>query len=329
MRSRSLLLVAPRRLEWVAAELPPLGAGDLLIETRAGAVSIGSELPRYRGVARAPAPAAYPVMTGYESVGLVRVAGARVRRFHVGDRVVATYGHLTHAVIPESRAILAPAEVSDELALLTILTGDVATGIHKLGAAARGEVLVSGGGAIGLLALVLLRWFGAARVDVAEPLASRRDLALALGADRALTPSQVLAAGAGAPPYDTGVECSNTAAGFMALQAAIKPHGRVCVLADGNIEALPLAPAFHERQLTIVGSSDCPDYHAHARWYFAALRASNPGLERLFDLRVPAATLPSTFEALASGQRRAIKALVAYGGGAGPALDDGAGNPRP
>lgn len=321
MRARSLLLAAPRQLAWVAAGLPSLGAGDLLVETRAGAVSVGSELPRYRGVARAATATSYPVMTGYESVGLVREVGSGVRRVQVGDRVVATYGHRTHAVIPESRAILAPADVSNELALLTILTGDVATGIRKLGAVGDDAVLVSGGGAIGLLGLVVLRWLGAARVDVVEPLTSHRSLAMALGADRAFTPEEFAARGAGAPPYDAGVECSTTAAGFLALQAAIKPHGRVCVLADGNIEPLPLAPAFHERQLTVIGSSDCPNYHAHSRWYFTAMRASNPGLEQLFDLRIPASALPATFEALAYGRQRAIKVLVAYGGDAGPALE--------
>ncbi|MBD0323982.1 MAG: hypothetical protein ICV72_11445 [Aldersonia sp.] len=49
MHGRSLMLVAPRRLVWTTDDVPSLGSGELLIETRTGAVSIGTELPLYRG----------------------------------------------------------------------------------------------------------------------------------------------------------------------------------------------------------------------------------------------------------------------------------------
>lgn len=309
MHTKSLLLVAPHRLEWVEQKLPPLAAGEILVETRAGAVSIGSELPLFRGTARSTHPARYPRMTGYESVGLVREAGPDARRFQIGDRVVATYGHRTHAIVVASEAILVPSTVSDELALLTILAGDVATGVRKLGPVARDAALVTGGGAIGLLALFVLQTLGASRVDVAEPLGRRRELALALGADHAVMPEALCD---GADLYDAGVECSSSAAGFLALQERIRPGGRICVLADGNIEPLPLAPAFHERQLTVVGSSDCPDYQAHARWYFDAVQGRGTSPARLFDLHVPAAELPTVFDVLAENQHRAIKVLVSY-----------------
>ena len=65
MLSQSLMLTSPRQLQWVARELPPVGPRDLLVETRTGAVSIGSELPHYRGTSRNSAPATYPRMTVY------------------------------------------------------------------------------------------------------------------------------------------------------------------------------------------------------------------------------------------------------------------------
>src|SRR5574337_418882 len=124
--ARCLLLTAPHRVEWFSALLPPLGARDILVQTRTGAISIGSELPRYRGIARGSKAAAYPCMTGYESVGIVLACGAAVQRIRPGDRVVAFYGHRTHAIVPEEKAIVVPDDISDALAILAILSCDAA-----------------------------------------------------------------------------------------------------------------------------------------------------------------------------------------------------------
>jgi alcohol dehydrogenase len=311
MLSRSLLLAAPRQLQWVARELPPLGPHDLLIETRAGAISIGSELPHYRGTSRNSAPATYPRMTGYENVGIVLARGAAVRRVRVGDRVVSFYGHRTHAVVPERKAIVVPPQLDDALALLLILSGDVATGVRKLGPARREPVLVTGAGAIGLLSVFVLTALGAPVVAVVEPRAARRALALQLGAGSAVAPEAIGSTGA----YAGGLECSSSDAAFALLQTRLRHGGRICILADGNIEPLTLAPDFHERELAVGGSSDCPDYHAHARWYFTVARRAAPALAQLFDLHVPADELPDTFERLAAGATEAIKVLVRYGSG--------------
>lgn len=308
LRSRSLMLMAPERLEWAERDLPALGPVDLLVETRAGAISLGTELPLYRGHARGAARS-YPLMTGYESVGTVVARGSAVRRVGVGDRVVCTYGHRTRAVAPQDRAVVVPREVGDELAVLSILSGDVATGARRLGEALRGPVLVTGAGAIGLLAVFVLRALGAAAVDVVEPRAARRELARGLGARSAVPPE---AATELEGEYAGGLECSARNAAFALLQERVRPRGRVCVLSDGNIEPLTLAPAFHERQLSVVGSSDCPDYHAHARWYFEAVARTDPPLEQLFDRTVPATELPDTLAALARGSLSAIKVLVRY-----------------
>ena len=49
MLHRSLLLHAPRHLEWQAEALPPLGSRDVLLRTIAGAISLGIQLPPYQG----------------------------------------------------------------------------------------------------------------------------------------------------------------------------------------------------------------------------------------------------------------------------------------
>ena len=71
LRRRFLLLQAPYCTEWVEEELPRPGADEVLVRTLAGAVSVGAELPFYRGTHRGREPVDYPRMTGYESVALV------------------------------------------------------------------------------------------------------------------------------------------------------------------------------------------------------------------------------------------------------------------
>jgi alcohol dehydrogenase len=310
MKRHSLLLTGPRNLEWVEEELPPPGPREVLIRTDAGAISVGSELPLYRCDARRSSTIRYPLMTGYESVGTVVEVGTRVRDFSVGERVVAFYGHRTHAVIHEDRAVPVPDGVSDGLALLVILTCDVAKGVRKVSPRPEEPVLITGGGAIGILTLFVLRAYGVRSVDLVEPQEERRSLAAKLGARKVMAP-ETAADEAGDYPF--GFECSARGAAFSLLQEKARHGGRICVLSDGNLEPLALSPSFHEKELTVVGSSDGWDYHEHARWYFEVIRDGCPELEDLFESRVEVEELPETFEKLASDEISPLKLLVDYG----------------
>ncbi len=309
VRRRSLLLTAPRQLTWVEDEIGPPGAGEVLVETVAGAISIGSELPLYLGTARQGSPERHPRMTGYENMALVRACGYNITNLRPGDRVVGFYGHRTHAVVPEAKALPVPPQVSDEAALLAILTCDVAKGIRKTRPERDDPVLVTGAGAIGLLTVWMLRALGPQAIDVIEPRARRRALAIALGARSAEPPDAVRTDG---ETYAVGIECSSAASAFAEMQSRMSHGGSICVLADGNREPLVLSPAFHERELSVVGSSDGEDYQAHARWYFAALQHAPSDLTRVFDTRCTADELPATFERLATGDLDAIKVYVEY-----------------
>lgn len=315
MHRESLLLVAPGRLEWTPDALPEPGPHEVVVRTVAGAVSIGTELPQYRGNERQIVPRAYPRMTGYESLGVVIERGAAVRHLNVGDRILSFYGHRTHAVVPEDKAIRVPGEIPEAVALLAILTCDVAKGIRKVHPGSGEAVLVSGAGAIGLLTLWVLRAYGVRMLDVIEPRAGRRMLARRLGARQAFEPSE-LNESRSDTAYAVGFECSGRDTGFATLQANMATNGRLCVLADGNYEPLTLAPAFHTRELTLVGSSDGWDYQEHARWFFDQVGAGAPALEAIFEEQVSAPELPNAFARMARGEIKPVKVLVRYPGGA-------------
>jgi len=309
MRRSSLLLIAPHQLEWIVDDLPPLAPDEVLVRTIAGAVSVGTELPQYRGDEREVIPRGYPRMTGYESLGIVEACGAEVRRLAVGQRVLAFYGHRTYGIVAEAKAIPMPEDVSAPLALLAILSCDAAKGVRKLAPQPDDAVLVTGAGTMGLLTLFVLTRYGVRAVDVVEPQPERRALASLLGARRTFAPDAI----PDDATYTAGFECSGRAAAFTLLQERMRPGGRICVLADGNIEPLTLAPAFHVNELSIIGSSDGWDYQQHAVWYVEQVRcglASN--LERLFELTATPEELPQVFEAMARGEVVPVKVLVCY-----------------
>ncbi len=303
-----MLLLAPGQLAWVKETLPPLTSDEILVRTTASAVSVGAELPQYLGGERIATPHGYPRMTGYESVGVVMAIGSGVKELAVGNRVVAFYGHRTLGIVPAHKALQVPVGVSDALALLAILTCDVAKGARKLTPEPMELTLITGAGAIGLLTLWVLRASGAQTVDVIEPHAERRALAMELGAHASYAPDD-------APldaVYPVGFACSSSDAAFAALQARMRVGGRICVLADGNTQPLTLSPDFHARELMIIGSSDGWDYQQHARWYFEQVRGGAPALECLYEERIPMSDLPALFARMARGEVAPVKILANY-----------------
>ena len=309
MHNHSLLLTAARHLEWIAGEIPPLQPHDVLIQTKAGAISIGSELPIYCGTSRSARPAYYPRMTGYESVGIVIDRGSAIRRFEVGDRVVSFYGHREYGIVPEAKAIKVPDDVSDKIALLAILTCDVSKGIRKVDPKQHEYVLITGAGTIGLLTVFMLKAMGVQVVDVVEPHSERCILALHLGARVAATRQEMVGRD---DRYAVGFECSSSNAAFELLQEKMQQEGRICILADGNVEPLVVAPAFHEKELMLVGSSDGWDYQEHAKWYFQFVQEHPHDLERLFDYVTTQNDLAVAFQQLALGTIKPIKIFVSY-----------------
>lgn len=305
----SLLLHAPRQLTWVTERLPDLGPQDLLLRTRAGAISIGTELPIYLGTSRSLHQPTYPLMTGYESIAEVVACGSAVQGVTVGERVVAFYGHRTGAVVAERRVVLIPPDISDQLAVLLILACDTAKGIGKTALHPWSRVAITGAGAIGLLTLFNLHARGQRNVIVIDPVAERRALAVSLGAQATFDPSDPQLY---EESCQVAFECSSRNSAFQLLQTMLEPAGQLCVLADGNLEPMLLTPAFHAKELTVVGSSDGLDYRQYAAWFWTIVRSQRYPLTGLFEQTVEASALPATFAALATSAMRPVKVFVEY-----------------
>ncbi len=80
-------------------------------------------------------------------------------------------------------------EIDDEIAALMEPFAVALHAAHRAGPLAGKRVLVTGGGPIGLLAIIVARTYGAAGVALSDPVESRRAMAAKVGADAVLDPT--------------------------------------------------------------------------------------------------------------------------------------------
>lgn len=123
-------------------------------------------------------------------VGVITELGAEVTGFSIGERV-AGYGNLrpTH-VVPAKELLKMPERMTWQEAVcydpLQFALGAVRDAHLRMG----DKVLISGLGAIGLMAAQAAKLAGASFVAVSDPIAIRREAALKNGADLAFDPTQ-------------------------------------------------------------------------------------------------------------------------------------------
>lgn len=122
-----------------------------------------------------------PLPLGYCNVGVVAGAGAQVRGFSPGDRVVSNGPHAEWVSVPRNLCARIPEEVADDEAAFAVLGAIALQGV-RLAAPTLGESFaVIGLGLVGMLAVQVLRANGC-RVLGIDPDARRCDLARQFGA---------------------------------------------------------------------------------------------------------------------------------------------------
>lgn len=201
---RALVFETPDKPVIIDKPIPEIGAGEVLVKTRAvGICHSDYELLAGRYII----PISYPVTPGHEWAGEIVEVGKGVRDLKVGDRVVGecvvrTPERLHHFgfsmdgadreyfnVNPEWLHKL-PEGIDDKRAsLIEPFTCGFYAVLRSGGTNASETVVVSGGGTIGLVSAAAAIGMGA-RVIVVDPLKSRRDVALKLGADEVVDAMQ-------------------------------------------------------------------------------------------------------------------------------------------
>ncbi|HLK18304.1 MAG TPA: alcohol dehydrogenase catalytic domain-containing protein [Bryobacteraceae bacterium] len=213
-------LTRPRRFDLRdGPSLPDPSPGEIQVAVKAVGIC-GSDLHYFSEGGIGDARCLYPMVLGHEPAGVVVKTGAGVSGWSAGDRAIlepAIYcyhcelcmtGH--HNVCANIRFMSMPADpgffrervnlpASNLLALPNSLSEaqgalvePLAVIVHSLQLAAPrpGETaVVFGAGPIGLLTIGMLRLSGVGRIWSVEPVAARRELARAMGADATIDPS--------------------------------------------------------------------------------------------------------------------------------------------
>lgn len=305
MIQRSLELTGKRQMEWCEKEVPELAKDEVLIGTIATAISIGAELPQFRGQDPTDPVPDYPRKVGYESFGEILQTGSSVESLTAGDKAIAFYGQKNFGVVKADQAFKVPENTDSKTALLAILSCDAAKGVRKLNPSPEAKVIVTGMGTMGLLAVYYLKnFYKVQHVDVVEPDPNRWNLANSFGVTTIYSSDDY-------PQnrYDFGIECSAVDEGFATLQKAVKSHQEICILSDGNKGTFTLQPEFFEKELRIVGSSDGWDYKKHMEWFLESAKAA-PYINEIFELEIDSTEISECFRKLDNREINPVKILV-------------------
>lgn len=256
--AKRLVCVAKERLEWRSFTPEPPGPQQVRIRTEYAAAKHGTEMALYQGYAMprgvfdpeyqlfqpaAPGAARYPVGVGNMVVGVVEEVGAEVTALAPGDRVCAYSGFADVVVTAAERCWKMPPGM-DWRSAVCLDPAEFAFNAVRDGHVRIGDaVAVFGLGAIGLMAVQLAQLAGAAVVVAIDPLAERREIAAALGADLTLDPTAV----------DAGLEIKRVTA---------KRGADVVIEYSGSVHALQAALRGVAYGGTVVAGAFPPPYGA-------------------------------------------------------------------
>ncbi len=287
---RALVAHKPKIVDVAEWDDPTPGPDDAVITVAACGVC-GTD----RHIADGTYPATYPNVLGHEIAGTVAAIGDTVTSVKVGDRVAVDPNiaclecepcrrgdvHLCErlSAIGVTRAggmaplVLVPQaqlyKVPDGLSLADAAFAEplscVIHGLQRTKIPQGGAVAILGAGSIGLLTQQAVREAGAGPIIVSEPVAVRRDLAEALGADEVYTPDMIEHE-SHTDGYDLVIDCSGspsavtTAIRLARRGADILLFGVAPVGAKVSIEPYEL----YRKELRLVASNINPHTMAEA-----------------------------------------------------------------
>ena len=242
---------------------PRVGHNDVLIKVRRTAIC-GTDIHIFKWDDWAQATIPVPMAVGHEFSGEIVDMGIEVRGFEVGDRVSAE-GHITCGVCRNCRAgrrhlcmntvgvgVNRPGAFAEYLSvpafnafkLPDAITDDMASILDPLGNATHtalsfdlvGEdVLITGAGPIGVMAVAIARYAGARHVVITDVNDYRLDLARKMGATRAINVSSTsidatMKELGMIEGFDVGMEMSGNPQAFRDMLRTMHHGGKIAIL---------------------------------------------------------------------------------------------------
>jgi len=133
----------------------------------------------------------FPIKYGYAAVGRILDTGPGVTSLAPGDPVFVHHPHQSAFVVPATMPARLPDDLDPSRALFFANLETALNIVHDAPLRLGETAVVFGQGVVGLLVTQLLRLAGAGRVLAVDPIAGRRVLALAAGADDAVEPDEL------------------------------------------------------------------------------------------------------------------------------------------
>jgi threonine 3-dehydrogenase len=262
MKALSKLTAAPG-LTMNQVEKPAIGHNDLLIKIKKTAIC-GTDIHIWKWDDWAQKTIPVPMHVGHEYVGTVVEIGSEVQGFKIGDRVSGE-GHITcghcrncragrrhlcrntvgvgvnrpgafaeYLVLPAFNAFPIPDDISDDLAAIFDPFGNAvhtALSFNMVGE----DVLITGAGPIGIMAVAIAKHVGARHVVITDVNEYRLDLARKMGATRAVNVlnedlKDVMADLKMTEGFDVGLEMSGNPQAFRTMLETMQHGGKVALL---------------------------------------------------------------------------------------------------
>lgn len=216
MYTRALVYHGPKDIRVEDVEVPGIGDTDVLIKIKYCGVC-GTDIHIYSGDGGA-FEVTPPLIMGHEFSGIVEKVGAKVTKVKAGDLVTVDPNHMCgecyycknameqfcehvigigtttdggfaqYQVVCEKQVFKFEEGMDPLIASMTEPVSCCLHGIDLCNIKLGDEVLVIGGGPIGLIMLQLAKMAGASKIILSEPVAEKREMGLRLGADLAINP---------------------------------------------------------------------------------------------------------------------------------------------
>ncbi len=240
MNTKQIVFTAPRVAELLTVECLPPKANEVTVELEYSAISAGTEKANFIGARNSiylaeEAEVAFPITVGYSAAGRVIAVGENVKELKCGDRVGVYWGkHKKHITLDQSHVFHLPDGVATKEASMALISIFPLAAIRKTGLEIGESALVMGLGILGIFAVQQLKAAGAYPVIAADPIKERRELALRLGADFALDPTEagfsdtVRALSEGG--VNVCIEVTGLGAGLVQALDCMQRMGRVALL---------------------------------------------------------------------------------------------------
>lgn len=189
MKSRTIVFTKPQTAELIEKEIGAATGSLVKIKMEYTVVSGGTERACIMGMKNTSQK--FPMSLGYCGIGYVTEVGEAVKKVVVGDRVLVYHGiHTEYNIVPENDVTKVENDAIDSLdAAFVIIASMGLGGVRKLEVELGESAMVMGLGLLGMFSVQFLRLSGTNPVIAVDLNKERRDLALKLGADYALDPS--------------------------------------------------------------------------------------------------------------------------------------------